>query len=399
MPKKVRKKVKKAAVKKKAVKKKSVKRVRKKARRSSSSKNPKLAAIFFIGVLLGMGLLWGTFNKNEIFRETQAFLSSVQKGFQDVFYVKNVSLSALSGETKAKPKVSAPKVIKKKTTPVTQKKTSVAKKATTTKVVSKPKVVKKTTPPKQLKTEVITVKKKTPVVTTTSKPSVVVSRSATTPKIIFVIDDVGYHLRYENLLFSTGLPLTIAILPQLDHSRHFSREGKRKGYEIILHQPLQPQSNRVNPGPGLITTSMGKKEVLQILDKNLKTVPDAVGINNHMGSRATQDVSVMKWIMRELKSRRMFFLDSMTSANSVGWRMARQQNLPYVKRSVFIDNEDDYQYIENQIWKLVDEAKKNGVAIGIGHYKQKTLETIRRMGPKIKRQGIKVVRLREVLIK
>ncbi len=222
-------------------------------------------------------------------------------------------------------------------------------------------------------------------------------RSKKGPKIVFVIDDIGYHNYYEKELFNTGVPLTFAILPQLSYSTYYSMIGKKRGYEIILHQPLEPEGEWGQTDPGFITTGMNRDQAKQMLERNLKTVPDAIGINNHMGSKATQNSKLMRWIFDELKKKKMFFLDSMTSSNSIAWVTAQNVNLPQLKRNVFLDNEDDTAYIERQIWQLVDQAKDQGYAVGIGHYRKKTLDAIKKLVPKIKKQGIQMVTLQELI--
>lgn len=217
------------------------------------------------------------------------------------------------------------------------------------------------------------------------------------PKVVFVIDDVGYHDRLERLLFSVPMPLTLAIMPQLEFSTHFSREGKKRGYEIILHQPMEPETQYGEPDPGMITTWMSKDQVQRMLKLDLSTVPDAEGINNHMGSKATQNAKMMRWVLEVLKDRKLFFLDSMTTNLSVGWVTAQSMDLPHLKRNVFLDNEDNTRYIENQVWQLIEQAKVHGYAIGIGHYRQTTLDVLKRLAPKIKKQGVEIVNLKEIL--
>ncbi|MBI4971049.1 MAG: divergent polysaccharide deacetylase family protein [Candidatus Omnitrophica bacterium] len=217
------------------------------------------------------------------------------------------------------------------------------------------------------------------------------------PRVAIVIDDIGYHDRLERLLFSTKLPLTLSIMPQLEFSTHFSREGKKRGYEIILHQPMEPEVQFGDSDPGMISTWMNKEQVQRMLKLDLSTVPDADGMNNHMGSKATENAKLMRWVFEVLKERNLFFLDSVTSAHSLGWATAQSVNLPHLKRNVFLDNEDNPKYIENQIWQLLEKAKTQGFAIGIGHYRQTTLDVLKRMAPKIKKQGVEVVSLKDLL--
>src|SRR3989338_8414233 len=128
------------------------------------------------------------------------------------------------------------------------------------------------------------------------------------PRIAFVIDDVGHNKHYNDILFSIDRPITLAILPQVTYSKYFAEEGKKHGFETILHLPLEPE-NGDDPGPGTIKVNMSTGEVMRTLNQNFASAPGVTGVNNHMGSRATRDRGLMYLVLKELKRRRLFFLD------------------------------------------------------------------------------------------
>lgn len=217
------------------------------------------------------------------------------------------------------------------------------------------------------------------------------------PKIAIVIDDVGYDNHLGDLLWSFPHAVTLAIIPELKFSEFFAKEGKKHGFEIILHQPMEPIRKLAAEDPTMIKTGMNDKTVSKILDKNLKTVKTAVGINNHMGSLATQDRLVMRTVLKELKKKNMFFLDSLTTSQSVGREEAQNIGLPYLSRDVFLDNELEADYIHAQMEQLVHIARSTGSAIGIGHYKYNTLSVLKEELERLKDQGFEVVMLRDLL--
>ena len=217
------------------------------------------------------------------------------------------------------------------------------------------------------------------------------------PQIVFVIDDLGYNKRQAELLFSIPLPLTIAILPQLTYSKYFAEEGKKHGFETILHQPLEPENKSEDPGPGVITTNMTVEQIKLVIEENLSTVPDVIGVNNHMGSHATRDRRVMYVLGKELKKRNLFFLDSMTHSESVANHVTFALRIPTAKRDVFLDNKDDYNSIVERIKETAEVAKKNGKAIAIGHIRQNTLQAIKDLLPKLEADGYEIVTLKELL--
>lgn len=216
------------------------------------------------------------------------------------------------------------------------------------------------------------------------------------PKIVFVIDDAGYNKKHNDLLFSIDRPLTLAVLPQLPYSTYFAEEGKKHGLETVLHLPLEPE-NGEDPGPGAIRVSMSSSEIRSILNQDLASVPGVVGVNNHMGSRATRDRTLMYLILRELKKRKLFFLDSMTHPNSVAHNVAFAVDIPSFERDVFLDNEDDFNHIVEQIEQAAQVAKQVGKAVAIGHYRENTLLAIQKMIPELEARGYEIANLKDLI--
>lgn len=216
------------------------------------------------------------------------------------------------------------------------------------------------------------------------------------PKIVIVLDDMGHTMNDRDILRALGSDVTYAILPHLKYSRYFGLLSKETGAEVILHQPFEATDGTI-PGPGLITDRMPETQSLSVLRHSLESVPNHQGMNNHMGSRGTSDPELMAPILEELKRRNLFFLDSVTSSKSVAYSMARQMGLPALKRDVFLDNVDTPAAIRAQLQKLVKAARKQGYAVGIGHYHTNTLSVLRSDIPSIKEAGIEFVSLRELI--
>lgn len=187
-----------------------------------------------------------------------------------------------------------------------------------------------------------------------------------TPKLVIVIDDVGYNTaELEPLLRFPG-PITFAILPQLDYSVKALGMIKKAGKEAILHQPMEPEGDD-NPGPGAILTGMGDDEIRRVLRNNLQSLKGVRGANNHMGSKATSDSRVMNLVMQEMKGTGLFFLDSKTTAKSVVRETADILNMPFAERSVFLDNTQERESIMEAFREGMAKAEKQGHAVMIGH--------------------------------
>ena len=216
------------------------------------------------------------------------------------------------------------------------------------------------------------------------------------PKIVFVIDDIGFHDKYKRQLVALGSNVTYAILPLLPYSRYFGHLSEKTNVDVILHLPLDTTTD-VTPGPGLIVSTMSDNDIRELLGRDLDSVPNYVGVNNHCGSRGTADKRLMTVILTELKRRRLFFLDSYTTKDSVVPEVARQVKIPFLQRGVFLDNSDTKESIRAEIGRLEAVAREKGSAIAIGHYRKNTLEVLAKEIPRLKAEGFKIISLRKLL--
>ncbi|MBU3934179.1 MAG: divergent polysaccharide deacetylase family protein [Candidatus Omnitrophica bacterium] len=212
-------------------------------------------------------------------------------------------------------------------------------------------------------------------------------------KVAIVIDDWGYNLRYLNFLKQIDIPLTVSILPNLRYSSKIAGLARRLDKKVILHLPLEPEKKGRNIGleEHTITSNMSEEEVIENFRVALTSVPYACGVSNHMGSRATKDARLMSVIFAELKKRRLFFLDNLVTDKSICKQLAAKMKIKFVGRDFFLDNTDNYEYIEEQFKKLTEFAKGTGQAVGIAHARPATLKVLRDMIPSMQAEGIEFV--------
>ena len=198
------------------------------------------------------------------------------------------------------------------------------------------------------------------------------------PKIAIVIDDVGNDYKLANSFMNIGLPLTLSILSSSTYAEDIAEKAKEKGFEVILHLPMEPKNYpAVNPGPDALLTKMDENQIRAVLDKNLEKIPGVAGVNNHMGSYFTEREDKMTYVLKDLKKRGLFYLDSRTTSNSVGFRLAGEMGVPAAKKSVFLDNDLSPKSIKYQLERLVRTARYSGEAIGIGHPHEATLSVLK----------------------
>ena len=220
------------------------------------------------------------------------------------------------------------------------------------------------------------------------KPSdVPAEKEEAAPALYLVIDDVGYDRNLLQPFLALPIPITFAVLPHLPDSRASARLIDRKGQEYILHQPMEAVGGD-DPGPGAISSKMESKRIRKVVNDNLKELPKAKGVNNHMGSKGTAESSVMNPLLKELKQQRLFFLDSRTTAESVGYERAREAGVPFSARNVFLDNEDTKEYIDRALEESWEIARHRGEAVMIGHIWSDALPTaLKEWIPRVREQG------------
>lgn len=209
-------------------------------------------------------------------------------------------------------------------------------------------------------------------------------------RIAIVIDDWGYHLDTLALLDNLKYPMTMAVLPRLHYSQAVAEGLHQRGFEIILHLPLEPHE-KIRLEQDTIMTGFSAEKIKSILDKDLDNIRYVKGVSNHMGSAATENGSTMEVIFRDLKSRQLYFLDSLASSKSICSELAQDIGIAFVKRDIFLDNKSDADYIKGQVYKLKMKAKFSGKAIGIGHDRKKTLEVLKEAMPQLAAEGYKFV--------
>jgi polysaccharide deacetylase 2 family uncharacterized protein YibQ len=195
------------------------------------------------------------------------------------------------------------------------------------------------------------------------------------PKIAIIIDDMGYHHDIDS-----DLNLSFSFLPHAPHTRELENVAYQLGRTVLLHLPLEARSSDYDPGPGALLLSQPATEHRQLLDDNLRQVPHAVGVNNHMGSRYSADESAMSELAELLALRQLFFVDSMTTAASQGYAEARKLGVPAAKRDVFLDNRQEREAICRQIEHLVTIGRWQGSGVGIGHPYPETLAALATCG-------------------
>jgi uncharacterized protein len=215
-------------------------------------------------------------------------------------------------------------------------------------------------------------------------------------KIAIVIDDMGPDMKGGEKAILLPAPITLSFLPYAVRAREQAKEARDRGHEILLHMPMEPMG-REPPGPGALMVDLPLSELKERLDDALATLTGYDGINNHMGSKFTTYAEGMEMVVDDLMERRLFFLDSRTSSQSVGLKIARQKGLPAINRDVFLDDDPAPEAILKQLELAEHIARRKGYAVAIGHPHLSTIEVLSAWAAEAPKRGIQIVPLKSLV--
>jgi uncharacterized protein len=204
------------------------------------------------------------------------------------------------------------------------------------------------------------------------------------PVVAIVIDDLGYHKQLAADFIEVDAPLTLSFLPQAPFSGELVRQADQKGKETLLHLPMEPKEfPQVNPGPKALLTSMTDEEIRNILENYLDAFPQVAGVNNHMGSRFTENRDKMTLVLTLIKKRNLFFLDSRTTPDSVIFSLASPLGVKVIQRDIFLDHSEELPAIRGQLALLIRLAQERGLAVAVGHPYPQTLQALKEKMPEL----------------
>jgi len=222
-----------------------------------------------------------------------------------------------------------------------------------------------------------------------STETLVPEETATRAYLYLVLDDVGYNTGELESFLNLPFPITYSILPGIEKTEESYRKVLDSGREVMLHQPIEPLGNE-DPGPKALYVTMSPDEIRSTIAGNLAQLPEAVGVNNHMGSKGTADLQLMQNMLYEMKisNRELFFLDSRTTSETVAEEIAESLNLFHSRRNVFLDNVDTADAIGGALEEAMQIADSRGYAVLIGHvWSRELAETLSSWYPEIRKRG------------
>lgn len=216
-------------------------------------------------------------------------------------------------------------------------------------------------------------------------------------KVIIIIDDMGLSKARSSAVAALPAPLTLAYLPYAPDVRKQAATARAFGHELMIHTPMEPMSADQDPGPMALMDAMSAEEVDENLKKIFASFDGYIGINNHMGSKLTQNSRIMHQVMQALKEKGLVFIDSKTISSSVAADIAAEEGIYYAQRDVFLDHEETVEFVMGALEKLEAIAHRKGYAIAIGHPKDVTVEALQKWLPTLDEKGLELAPVSVVL--
>ncbi|WP_245596144.1 divergent polysaccharide deacetylase family protein [Paenibacillus taiwanensis] len=220
--------------------------------------------------------------------------------------------------------------------------------------------------------------------------------------VAIVIDDFGNKMKGTELMLKLPVHITVAVMPFLQTSVADAVLAHQMGHEVIVHMPMEPKSGKASwLGPGAILASQSDEEIEKRIRAAIDAVPHAVGMNNHMGSKITGDKRIMRVVLRVIKEKGMYFLDSKTNYRSVIEEVANEIGVPVVNNQIFLDDVYSEAHVTKQFSKVLEQLKSSKACITIGHVGAgglKTAAVLHRQVPQVMKD-VQFVRISELVKK
>lgn len=213
--------------------------------------------------------------------------------------------------------------------------------------------------------------------------------------LAIIIDDMGNSSR-DARAFALPKDVAFSILPHTAFSSDYARRAAKQEREVMLHIPMESLTGKAL-GPGALTSNMHPNIIVSVLDEALQSVPNAIGVNNHMGSKLTQLTLPMQTTMDMLARRNLFFVDSRTTRFSKALKIAEKQGVPATERQVFLDHSRKRAHMKSQFNRLLAQARRNGFALGIGHPYPQTVSFLEQALGSLENSDIQLIPISELV--
>lgn len=223
--------------------------------------------------------------------------------------------------------------------------------------------------------------------------------------LAIVIDDVGRELHIFEQLLSLRHQLTFSVLPGAVYAAgsQLRAGGDRRRYrEIMLHLPMEPMAPEpmkegAEADEIFLLATDDEEALRRKISAALDRVPEAIAVNNHMGSRLTANRPAMDTVMEVLADRGLAFVDSRTTAETVAEQAAAAAGIVHgARRTSFLDHDPRREAIEAALLEAAERSRDQPV-IAIAHPSLDVVDVLRTQLPRLHAQGIAVYPVSRIL--
>ena len=192
--------------------------------------------------------------------------------------------------------------------------------------------------------------------------------------------------------------ITFSIFPGLEKTAWIAEQAAAAGHGVMVYLPMEPLNYPHNdPGPNAVLVEHPPEKIRTLIRMARMTVPQARGLNNHMGSRLTEDRTAIGRVLEEVDRLGLFFVDSFTSPRSLAWSVAEEMGMRAGRNSMFLDRKETRESVESSMETLAEMAGIAGTVIGIGRARPATLAALEHMLPELEKRGLEFIDAREAV--
>lgn len=217
------------------------------------------------------------------------------------------------------------------------------------------------------------------------------------PAITVIVDDFGYfNNRRVREFLALKVPFTVSVIPGLEHSEKICRQAREAGKEVICHLPMEPEKNGSDQGEiPLVRTTMSSGDIEETVERALESTPGVIGMNNHMGSKATADKRVMDSVLKVCRKKRLFYVDSYTTSKSVVAEAAKKAGVKTLRNDLFLDNKGDD--VRENMRKAISIASRSGKVTVIMHIRKGNVDHLRWFAQEAEKEGVRIIKLTDMM--
>ncbi len=211
-------------------------------------------------------------------------------------------------------------------------------------------------------------------------------------RVVLVIGGMGIsqtstHQAVQNLPPS----VTLAFAPYGNSLKRWMQDSRKKGHELLLQIPMEPiDYPQNNPGPHTLKANANLQENIANLHWSMSRISNYVGVMNYLGNNLLTQPASLAPIFAEFSKRGLLFFEDGTVKNSVGAGVAIKELLPYAKGHILLDNVRSRAAIGEKLIKLAEQAKRTGLAIGVGNAFPDTIDLVAQFAQQAKQNGIEI---------